>query len=222
MKILLVEDERPMAEAIGELLRKEQWDIDFAFDGEQGGHKALHQNYDIMVLDIMLPFKNGIDITKEVRANKISTPIILVTAKSEVSDKVLGLGSGADDYITKPFAARELIARIKAVTRRVDTVVGNGNLEYRDIILDSNKLMVKKGDSEVILRKKEAELLELLLRNQNSTISKYKIIELLWREDEDVFENNVEVHMSYLRKKLTELGSEIKIRTIRNMGYTIV
>jgi len=222
MRILMVEDEKYMARAIAEVLKKNHYAVDLAHDGEYGLDCALSEIYDIIVLDIMLPKKDGLAVLAEIRRSGITVPVILLTARGQLEDKVRGLDLGADDYLAKPFHTDELLARLRALGRRKPELLNEGRLTYSDISLSPQSLTVTCGDSEVKLTRKESHLLELLVSNRNSVVSKETIIEKVWGYDSDAEDNHVEAHVSLLRKKLSAVKSACAIRTIRGSGYTIV
>ena len=221
MRILIVEDELHLAEALTQILKKNNYSVDAAYDGEVGLDNALSDIYDVIILDIMLPKVDGITILKEVRKEGISTPVILLTARGEISDRVIGLDCGADDYLAKPFATEELLARIRALSRRKGEVLPSNTLKFGDIELNTATLKLSRESKEVKLILKESELLELLISRKNSATSKEIIIEKLWGFDSEVEHNNVEVYISFLRKKLTHLSSEVIINTVRGVGYIL-
>lgn len=197
MRILIIEDEIPLAEALAQILRKNNYTVDTANDGEKGLDNALSDIYDLIILDIMLPKIDGLNILKHIRREGLSTPVILLTARAEISDKVKGLDCGADDYLAKPFASEELLARIRAVSRRKGTVLEDNTLRFGDLKLNMSNLKLSKDDKEIKLILKEAELLELLVSRKNLTTSKEQIIEKLWGFDSEVEYNNVEVYISF-------------------------
>lgn len=221
MRILVVEDELHLAEALTQILRKNNYTVDAVNDGESGLDNGLSGIYDVIILDIMLPKVDGITILKELRKEGISTPVILLTAKGEISDRVTGLDSGADDYLAKPFATEELLARIRALSRRKGEVLQANTLNFGDIELNTETLKLSCGSKDVKLILKESELLELLITRKNSATSKELIIEKLWGYDAEVEHNHVEVYISFLRKKLVYLNSEVIINTVRGVGYIL-
>lgn len=221
MRILIVEDELHLAEALTQILRKNNYTADVATDGESGLDNALSGIYDVILLDIMLPKMDGISIVKKIRQKEVSTPVILLTAKGGISDRVAGLDSGADDYLSKPFAAEELLARIRAVSRRKSEVTPDSTLKYMDIGLNTSNLKLSKGSKEVKVTLKESELLEFLILRKNMVTSKELIIEKLWGFDAEVEHNHVEVYISFLRKKLVFLKSKVTINTVRGVGYVL-
>lgn len=216
MKILVVEDEHKIATSIKKGFEQESWVCDIAFDGEDGYDLAVSENYDVIILDLMLPKKDGVSIAKDLRSEGIHTPILMLTAKGEIDDKVLGLDSGADDYLVKPFAFEELIARVQALARRPEKFEISV-LETKYLKLDQKTQEVKSGNSFVQLSKKEYQLLEYLMKNKNRVVSKDDIISHVWDYEADILPNTVEVFVKYLRNKL---GKDI-IKTIRGFGYKI-
>lgn len=221
MRILIVEDELHLAEALTQILKKNNYTVDAVNDGESGLDNALSNIYDLILLDIMLPKMDGISILKKLRKEGISTPVILLTAKGEISDKVVGLDSGADDYLAKPFATEELLARIRAMSRRKGEVLPDNTLRFGDIELNTANLKLSKDSKEVKLILKESELLEFLIARKNTVTSKELIIEKIWGFDSEVEHNHVEVYISFLRKKLAFLNSEVTINTVRGVGYVL-
>ncbi len=221
MRILIVEDEIHLAEALTQILKKNNYTVDAVNDGKSGLDNALSDIYDLIILDIMLPEMDGITVLKNIRKEGLSTPVILLTARGEVSDKVIGLDSGADDYLAKPFATEELLARIRAASRRKGEVLQDNTLKFGDIELNKANLKLSKGGKEIKLILKESELLELLILRKSSITSKEVVIEKLWGFDSEAEHNNVEVYVSFLRKKLSFLDSSVAINTIRGVGYVL-
>ncbi|WP_432409190.1 response regulator transcription factor [Wukongibacter sp. M2B1] len=221
MRILIVEDELHLAEALKQILKKNNYTVDVVHDGESGLDNALSDIYDLIILDIMLPKMDGINVLKNIREEGIEVPVILLTAKGEISDKVIGLDSGADDYLAKPFATEELLARIRAMSRRKGEIIPDNSLKYGDIELNTATLKLLKGSKEVKITLKESELLEFLILRKNIVTSKELIIEKLWGYDSEAEHNHVEVYISFLRKKLIFLNSEVTINTIRGVGYVL-
>ncbi|OQO82979.1 response regulator transcription factor [Enterococcus casseliflavus] len=221
MRILFVEDEPSIAEAVASLLKKQHYSVDLAYDGETGLDYATSGVYDLLVLDIMLPKIDGITLLKTLRKQNIRTPIIMLTAKSEVDDKVLGLDAGADDYLTKPFQMKELLARIRSLSRRKDLDYQEDQLAFGNVVLARNELQLATTTNQVVLSPKEMKLMELFLSRPKVILSKETIINKIWGFDPDVEENRVEIYVSLLRKKLTLLEADIGIRTIRNAGYIL-
>ena len=221
MRILIVEDQINLAEALAQILRKNNYTVDTANDGEAGLDNALSGIYDLIILDIMLPKLDGITILKRLRKASIPAPVLMLTAKGEISDKVLGLDSGADDYLAKPFATEELLARIRAMSRRKGEIISDSGLKFEDIELNTATLKLTRDEREVKLTLKESEILELLILRKSIATSKEVIIEKLWGYDAEVEHNHVEVYISFLRKKLSFLASRVVINTIRGVGYRL-
>ena len=221
MKVLIVEDEYSLADAIAETLKKEKFSVTIITDGEQGEDEALTNIYDLILLDVMLPHKDGFDILNTLKKEKIETPIIMLTAKSELSDKLNGLENGADDYITKPFHMRELVARVKVVLKRNTNIEDTNVIEYGDLKLDLRNGKMATLENEIQINGKELELLEILMINKNQTISREKLADKIWGYDSDAEYNNVEVYISFLRKKLKLIKSKVKIKAVRGIGYKL-
>lgn len=221
MRILIVEDELHLAEALSQILKKNNYSVDAVHDGRSGLDYALSGIYDLLLLDIMMPEMDGINVLKTLRNQGISTPVILLTAKGEITDKVIGLDYGADDYIAKPFSSEELLARIRAALRRKGEVLPEDGLKFGDVELNTANLKLSVNGKEMKLNLKENELLELLITRKQGVTSKEQIIEKLWGFDSDVEYNNVEVYISFLRKKLNFLNSQVRINTIRGVGYVL-
>ena len=220
MKILIVEDELPLASALNEILTKHHYLADCVYDGEDGFEHALTGIYDAILLDIMLPKMNGFQVLSKLREQKISTPVIMLTAKAEVDDKVKGLDYGADDYLTKPFETKELLARIRAVTRRKEPFAIE-ELTFGNLTLDKTNLKITSDLKEIKVSLKEYLILELLIKNTGHVISKEQFIERIWGFDFDGEYNIVEVYISFVRKKLKSIRSTVKISVIRGLGYTL-
>lgn len=212
----MVEDEHRIAQSIKKGLEQERFAVDVCFDGESGLDMALSEEYDLIILDRMLPGMDGLEICKKMRQENIHTPVLILTARGLVVDKVEGLDSGADDYMTKPFSFEELLARIRALTRRPKASL-NTVLAVGDLTLDNGSYEVKKKDKQVELSSKEFSLLEYLMRNQGKTLSKEQIISHVWDYDADILPNTVEVNVKNLRKKI---GEDL-IKTVRGFGYKI-
>lgn len=219
MKILIIEDEYSLADAISETLKREGFSSYIATDGEEGENEALSDIYDLILLDLMLPRKAGFDILKNIRDEKINTPVIILTAKSEVYDKINGLEIGADDYVTKPFHMKELMARVKAILRRNVNIENTNYLEFGDLKLVTSTGELKCNDKSIFITGKELELLEILLLNKKQIVNKETIANKVWGFDSEAEYNNVEVYISFLRKKIKLIKSKVCIKTIRGLGY---
>lgn len=220
MQILVVEDERRLADALAEILTEAKYMTDVVYDGQEGYEYAREGIYDLIILDVMLPGMDGFKVCRKLREEKIETPVIMLTAKDAVADKITGLDEGADDYMTKPFVAEELLARIRAVTRRKGEVIID-RVEYRDISLNLETCVLSGNAREVRLSHKEFEIMKLLMTNPEATFSKDEIIVKVWGYDSEATDNNVEAYISFLRKKLSHVESEVTIEAIRKMGYRI-
>lgn len=221
MRILLVEDEVHLSEAICHLLKQNKYSVDAVYDGIDGYDYIMSDIYDIVVLDVMLPGMNGFEILKKVREEGMETPIIMLTAKSEISDKVVGLDKGADDYLTKPFATEELLARLRALGRRKGFNFESDEIILGDLQYDKQNLRIIKNNQHISLSHLENQLFELLVDRRKMITSKEQIIVKLWGYDSEAEDNNVEVYVSLLRKKLRALSSNVTIKTTRNVGYNL-
>lgn len=219
MRILIVEDESSLAELVGDRLKKEKYIVDIVNDGEEGLYNALEDIYDLILLDIMLPNVDGIEILKEIRKNNIHSKVIMLTAKAELDDKLLGFSEGANDYIPKPFHIDEVLARVNAQLRTEK--VQNNTLEFGDIELDfKNSNVINKNTKESInIINKEFQLLEFFMNNPNQILSKETIYDKIWGIDNDSYSNNLEVFLSFIRKKLKVIDSKVTIKSVRNLGY---
>ncbi|MCI6149092.1 MAG: response regulator transcription factor [Flintibacter sp.] len=221
MRILLVEDEEYMAQAVAQVLEKNNYTVDLAHDGEYGLDCALSGIYDIIILDIMLPGRSGLEILKTLRQEKIAVPVLLLTAKSETEDKVTGLDLGADDYLTKPFEMQELLARLRVLARRKQEITVQSGYEFGDVLLNPYTLSLFCGSQSFKLTLKESQLLEMLMDARGGVISKDRIIEKVWGFDSEAEDRHVEIYISFLRKKLKALGANTSIETVRGIGYAL-
>lgn len=221
MRILVVEDEREIADGISKVLNEAKYQVDCVYDGLSGLDYVLSDIYDLVLLDLMLPKINGFDIVKNVRAQGITVPIIMLTAKSQVDDKITGLNMGADDYVTKPFDGGELLARINARLRKQKDI-RDGRIVVFDIILDPTTYTLQKGGKSVKMSKTEYQLLEYLMINKNNIISKDMIINKVWGNDDETEYNNIEVYVSFIRKKLRFINANATIVTKKGIGYSFV
>ncbi len=222
MKLLLVEDEKRMAQALSELLRQEHYEVDTCGDGLSGLAAAKEHLYDLIVLDVMLPGMNGFDIAKALRQGGCRTPILMLTAKSELEDTVRGLDSGADDYLTKPFMAEELFARLRALCRR-NLPSDDGTLSFGDIALDTHtaSLLCTATGRSVRLSEKEYRILQYFIANQRQILTREQLAVKVWGFDSDAEYNNVEVYLSFTRKKLAFVGAKTTIKALRGIGYEL-
>ena len=222
MRILLVEDETRMAQALCEILRLEKYEVDHCASGVEGLAAIESNIYDIVILDVMLPGMNGFEITKQVRSKGISTPILMLTAKAELDDKVEGLDSGADDYLTKPFMTKELLARLRALGRR-SLGTADGVLSYGDVVLDAGNLTLSctASGQSVRLSEKEYRILEYMIANGGQILSREQLAVKIWGFESDAEYNNVEVYMSFTRKKLAFVEAKTEIKAVRGVGYEL-
>lgn len=220
MRILVVEDEKKVASFIKKGLEEELYEVDTAANGKEGLEFGLTDEYDLIISDIMMPIMNGIQLTKELRKNKITTPILLLTVKDSTKDKVEGLDSGADDYLSKPFAFEELTARVRALLRRKENQKDN-YLSVHDLNIDLAAHKVLRADKEIILTPKEYSILEYLLRNKNKIVSRTKLIEHVYDFHFDSGTNVIDVHINKLRTKVDHGFDEQLIHTVRGVGYII-
>lgn len=220
MKILLVEDEKRMGQALCELMKQEKYEVDWFVDGEEGYDAVLDNSYDIVVLDVMLPHKNGFDIASDARKNGIKTPILMLTARSDVDDKVTGLDCGADDYLTKPFVPKELLARLRALVRR-QYDIDDGKITFGDVSLESKTMTLSNIDNgaSVRLSDKEFRVLEVLLVNHGQIMTREQIAVKIWGYENEAEYNNVEVYMTFVRKKLSFIKSRVLVKAVRGVGY---
>lgn len=218
MKVLVVEDEKMISDAICKILADAGFYTDAVYDGEDALYYIKQASYDLILLDIMLPLLDGTEVLRQTRKMGNSTPILMLTAKSTIPDKVSGLNGGADDYMTKPFDTDELVARVNALTRRTGQIVMN-TLDFGDLSLDLNKALLVRGENSIQLTKKEFEVLKMLFLNAGMTLTKENLIVRIWGEDSDTTENNVEAYISFIRKKIKYLGSGVQIKNIQGIGY---
>lgn len=221
MRVLIIEDEVRLAATLADLMDLNGYAADVCHDGESGLDNALTGIYDVIVLDVMLPKLDGFTVLRRLRAAAVSTPVLMLTARSEVADKVEGLDGGADYYLTKPFEPKELMACIRALTRRQPDLQSSDALEYGDLKLEKTSFHLSCGGRSVRLSRKEFDLMELLMRNREMVLTKETLLVKVWGYETDAEENNVEVYISFLRKKLDHLHSSVRIKTIRMAGYCL-
>ena len=220
MRLLLAEDERALSKALAAILERSNYSVDTVYDGEAALEYLAADNYDGLILDIMMPQKDGITVLKELRSRGSKIPVLILTAKSEVDDKVLGLDSGANDYLTKPFHSRELLARIRAMTRAQSSQTSSV-LQMGNITLDQRTYELSSPTGSFRLANREFQILELLMQNPGNLISAERLMEKIWGYDSETEISVVWVYISYLRKKLSALGANIQIRATRNVGYCL-
>ena len=220
MRLLLAEDEKELSKALCAILKHNNYSVDAVFNGQDALDYGLCENYDGIILDIMMPKMNGLDVLKELREKGISTPVLMLTAKAEVEDRILGLDLGADDYLTKPFSMGELLARIRAITRRKSefspNILTSGNLS-----LNRETFELSAGDTSLRLGNKEFQMMEMLMSNPGRLISTEQFMERIWGYETEAEINVVWVYISYLRKKLTTLSANLEIKAVRGVGYTL-
>lgn len=217
---MIVEDEVRLAEALAQILKDNNYQVDTVYDGRDGLDYLVSGYYDVAVVDVMLPHLNGHDLVRQARKQGIDTPLLMLTARTALHDKVNGLDSGADDYMTKPFQPEELLARLRALTRRKGDVILD-EISIGDLVLDLSTGYLRKDDRDVHLSYKEFEVMKLLATNPGQAISKDTLLQKIWGIESSAEDNNVEAYISFLRKKLTYLGSAVEITTLRRVGYRL-
>lgn len=220
MRILLAEDERSLSKAVKAILTKNNYSVDTVYDGEEAVLYALASEYDLIIMDIMMPKKDGILALKELRSKGRNVPVLMLTARSEIDDKVEGLDSGANDYMTKPFAAKELLARIRVLTRQNSS--SNDNiLRFGNITLDRGSFELSSPKGRYRLAGKEFQMMEMLMMNHGILISTERFMDKIWGLDSEADISTAWTYISFLRKKLAALGADVRIKAIRNAGYTL-
>lgn len=220
MRLLLAEDEKALSKALTAILERNNYSVDAVFDGQEALEYLEADNYDCVILDIMMPKVDGITVLKEIRKKGKLIPVLMLTAKSEVDDKVLGLDAGANDYLTKPFHSKELLARIRAITR-TQTAQADSQLQFGNVTLNRATFELSTQKNSFQLANKEFQMLELLMSNPHNLISSERFLEKIWGYDSDAELNVVWVYISYLRKKLAALDADIQIKVTRNAGYSL-
>ena len=221
MRVLIIEDEVRLASTLQDLLDMNGYTADVCHDGESGLDNALSGIYDVVLLDVMLPKMDGFTVLRNLRSAGNPVPVLMLTARSELSDRVEGLDRGADYYLTKPFEPKELLACIRALARRQPELRSSDTVEFGDLKLDKNAFTLSCGDRELRLSRKEFDMMELLMRNRDMVLTKETLLLKIWGYESDAEDNNVEVYVSFLRKKLDHLHSKVKIKTIRMVGYCL-
>ena len=221
MRILIIEDEVELVEALRHILEKEGYKVDSASDGKLGLQYALKDSYNLIILDRGLPYLNGMDILAKVRESGIDTPILILSALGMDYNKVEGLDAGADDYLSKPFSKVELLARIRALTRKNVSIIKNNVISFEDLSLNLSSYQLYKDNKNVVLSKKEFELMKYLITNPNIVVTKDHIFDKIWGFDSDLMSNSIEVYISFLRKKIAFLGANVKLTTVRGAGYKL-
>ena len=220
LRILLAEDERELSNALVAILKHNNYSVDAVYDGQDALDYGLAENYDVIILDIMMPKMNGLDVLQKLREQGISVPILMLTAKTEIDDRIHGLHLGADDYLGKPFAMGELLARVRAMSRRKSEYTPN-LIELGNISLNKENYELSNGKSALRLGNKEFQMLQMLMMNPKSLISTEQFMERIWGYDTEVEINVVWVYISYLRRKLESLDANVKIKAVRGVGYTL-
>jgi two-component system response regulator ArlR len=220
MRLLLAEDEVELSNAVVTVLKHQNYSVDAVYNGEDAYDYLSGQEYDGAILDIMMPKMDGITVLKKIRKEGISVPVLMLTAKSELDDKIEGLDSGADDYLTKPFAMKELLARVRSITRRQGDVAGQ-SMSYNDLTLDRSSFSMSCGKESVSLPNKEFQMMEMMMTNPGQIFSQDQFMDRIWGLDSDTDFSVVWVYISYLRKKLKNIGSNVTIKATRNVGYSL-
>lgn len=220
MRLLLAEDEVELSQALVAVLKHNNYSVDAVYNGQDAFDYLEGQEYDGAILDIMMPKMDGLTVLRKIRAKGNHVPVLLLTAKTQVDDRVLGLDAGADDYLGKPFAMKELLARIRAMTRRQNTVSAN-TLSFGNVILDRNTFELSVNSERIRLANKDFQIMEMLMTNPGQVISTERFMEKVWGYDSDTEINVVWVYLSNLRKKLASLNADIEIKSIRNLGYSL-
>lgn len=219
LRLLLAEDERSLSRAVTTILEKNNYSVDAVYDGAEALDYLQSGSYDAVILDVMMPKLDGLTVLKRLRAKGDRTPVLMLTAKAEIEDKVAGLDGGADDYLTKPFDTRELLARLRVLTRGVQTV--DTQMHYGNITLDRASFELSGPNGSFRLAKKEYQMMEILMSNPHNLVSTERLMERIWGYDSEAEINVVWVYVSYLRKKLTAIGANVQIRAARNAGYSL-
>ncbi len=221
MKVIIVEDEKKMASFIERGLKEEGYEVEVAEDGERGWECINQKSYDLIILDWMLPKMDGIEVCQKIRQTKNKTPILILTAKDSVEDKIQGLDQGADDYLTKPFSFEELLARMRALLRRPTDIQKETRLKQGDLVMDLLEREVKINEQSVELSQKEFALLEFLMRNKGEVVSRTQIAEQVWDQSFDPMSNTIDVYINFLRKKIDKKDGPSRIETVRGSGYRL-
>lgn len=220
MQVLIVEDDIRLAQALGQILEENHYQVDLVHDGDQGLTYAESGSYDVIILDVMLPRKSGLEVVAELRRANVATPVLMLTARTTVQDKITGLDSGADDYMTKPFSPAELLAHLRALTRRQGQVVFE-KIDFGDISLNLESHDLSCGSKSINLSYKEFSIANILISSKSQIVSKDMLISKVWGVESSAVDNNVEAYISFLRKKLKFLGSNTQIETVRKVGYRL-
>ena len=221
MQILIVEDDVRLASAVSKILEENNYQVDVVYDGQSGYDYAVTGIYDVVILDVMLPKMDGFEVAKQLRRANVDTPVLMLTARAQIPDKIEGLDSGADDYMTKPFSPAELLAHLRALTRRKGQVIFE-QLEFGDLTLNLESHDLSRDRKSINLSFKEFSILQVLMANRNQIVSKETLISKVWGIESSAVDNNVEAYISFIRKKLRHLGTSVQIETVRGVGYRLV
>ena len=221
MQILIVEDDVRLASAVSKILEENNYQVDVVYDGQSGFDYAVTGIYDVVILDVMLPKMDGFEVAKRLRRANVDTPVLMLTARAQIPDKIEGLDSGADDYMTKPFSPAELLAHLRALTRRKGQVIFE-QLEFGDLTLNLESHDLSRDRKSINLSFKEFSILQVLMANRNQIVSKETLISKVWGIESSAVDNNVEAYISFIRKKLRHLGTSVQIETVRGVGYRLV
>lgn len=221
LRLLLADDEKELTDALAVILNYNKYSVDTVYDGQDALDYALTGEYDGLILDVMMPKMNGFDVLRELRASGITTPVLMLTAKTQLQDKVEGLDAGADDYLSKPFETEELLARIRAMTRRGGTVFTPDVLKLGDLVLNRKTYELSCGDQSVTLANKEFQMMEMMMSNPQSVMSTERFMDRIWGYDSESEINVVWAYISYIRKKLQSLGSSVELKALRGRGYIL-
>lgn len=221
MRLLLIEDDESLCLSLGFQLRQDGFGLDICRDGEEGLFYARQQAHDLILLDRMLPGRDGLSLLRQLRREGIATPVIFLTALGQVSDKIQGLDAGADDYLVKPFAYDELLSRIRCVPRRPGSFMGGGELRYGDIAYDPSSLTLRRGEASTELSRRLGDLLELFLRNPGQTLPRQTILLRVWGMETEVEDGNLDNYTYFLRRSLRKVGSKLQLTTVRGVGYRL-
>lgn len=218
MNVLIVEDETRLADALGQILKEEKHQVTVVYDGRDGLEYGLTGSFDVIILDVMLPYMDGFEVVRRLRSHHVKTPVLMLTAKDQLINKIEGLDSGADDYMTKPFEMQELLARVRALGRRTGDVTMD-TMQYGDLELNMETMELSCGAKSLPLSQKEFLVLKILMAHKESIVSKEELINKVWGPDSDAESNNVEAYISFLRKKIAYVGSKVQISMVRRVGY---
>ncbi len=221
MQILIVEDDVRLASAVSKILEENNYQVDVVYDGQSGFDYAVTGIYDVVILDVMLPKMDGFEVAKQLRRANVDTPVLMLTARAQIPDKIEGLDSGADDYMTKPFSPAELLAHLRALTRRKGQVIFE-QLEFGDLTLNLESHDLSRDRKSINLSFKEFSILQVLMANRNQIVSKETLISKVWGIESSAVDNNVEAYISFIRKKPRHLGTSVQIETVRGVGYRLV